>query len=454
MTKAAASIPPVTFPQDFIWGTATAAYQIEGAVAEDGRGPSIWDVFSHTPGKIRNDENGDIACDHYHRVDEDLDLIAGVVPHYRFSISWTRILPTGNGDINQAGVDFYNHVIDGLLARGVTPWITMYHWDLPQALHEQGGWTSRQSVAWFEAYAKTLLNLFADRVKNWIIINEPSTQTFLGYGIGVHAPGLKTEGDYAAATHHMNLAIAATYRLAKAYNPELHVGSSYVLMPVFAAEDGGDARSVAVLDALWNRNHYDPLFTGAYPAIMADAFAAVYLPGDENLLQAKLDFVGVQHYSPAYASADKNGLFGASFGQGPDSFEKTDIGWPIDPPAFYAALMDQVERYGPHRITITENGIALFDQRSQGVVDDARRIRYYNDYIAQVNRAIADGAPIDGYFTWSLLDNYEWAEGYSMRFGLVYVEYETGERTPKNSYHWYANLVRNNTLPVLEKDAA
>lgn len=456
MSKSTANAPvsSVSFPLDFIWGTATAAYQIEGAAREDGRGASIWDVFSHTPGKIRNDENGDIACDHYHRLDEDLDLIAGVVSHYRFSISWTRILPDGTGALNPAGIAFYNRLIDGLIERGVTPWITMYHWDLPQALHDKGGWTSRESVAWFNAYAETLLTLFSDRVKNWIIFNEPSTQTFLGYGIGVHAPGLKGEAAYAAATHHMNLAIGSTYRLAKKFNSDLNVGSSYVLMPVFAAEEGGDDHSVAVLDALWNRNHYDPLFTGAYPEATRAAFAPFIKEGDDALLRASLDFTGVQHYSPAYARRDETGLFGINFGQGPDSFEKTDIGWPIDPPAFYGALMDQVKRYGDHRMIITENGIALFDQKNAGQVNDARRIRYYQAYIAQVHRAMADGAWIDGYFTWSLLDNYEWSEGYSMRFGLVYVDYKTGERTPKESYHWYANLVSTNGLNEAEKDAA
>ncbi|MBI2233595.1 MAG: beta-glucosidase [Micavibrio aeruginosavorus] len=445
---------PILFPQGFLWGAATAAYQIEGAAAEDGRGPSIWDVFSHTPGKTRNGETGDRACDHYHRLEEDLDLIAGLVPHYRFSVSWTRILPDGTGVINQKGVDFYNRLIDGLIARGVTPWVTMYHWDLPQALHDKGGWTSRESVAWFDHYAQTLLKLFSDRVKNWIIINEPSTQTFLGYGIGVHAPGLRGEADYAAATHHMNLAIGSAYRLAKAYDRGLNVGSSYVLMPVFAAEDGGDSGSVAILDALWNRNHYDPLFTGTYPEATRAAFAPFILEGDAEKLNTALDFVGIQHYSPAYARRDENGLFGINFGQGPDTFEKTDIGWPIDPPAFHGALMDQVARYGDHRMIITENGIALFDRMEAGKVNDTRRIGYYRQYLAQVHRAIADGARIDGYFVWSLLDNYEWSEGYSMRFGLVYVDYETCIRTAKDSYRWYAQTVRNNGLTQTQKDAA
>ena len=445
---------PLIFPENFIWGAATAAYQIEGGATADGRGPSIWDVFSHTPGKTHNGDTGDVACDHYNRLDEDLDLIAGLCKHYRFSISWTRILPGGTGDVNPAGVAFYNRLIDGLLARGVTPWITMYHWDLPQTLQDQGGWTNRDCVRWMDDYARTLLGLFSDRVKHWIILNEPSTQAFLGYGVGAHAPGLAGQDSYVACCHHMNLAIGTVYRTAKAFDPALHVGSSYVLMPVKPADDGGDDHAVAALDALWNRNHYDPLFLGAYPDVTRDAFAPYVKDGDADVMKCALDFTGVQHYSPVYAMRDENGLFVTGFGQGPADGPKTDIGWPIDPPAFYDALMDQVARYGDHQISVTENGIALFDQKTDEGVNDVRSVQYYSDYIPQVLRAINDGARIDAYFAWSLMDNYEWSEGYAMRFGLIHVDYETGERTPKFSYDWYVRVARLNGLNKTLQSAA
>ncbi|MGZ9109477.1 MAG: GH1 family beta-glucosidase [Micavibrio sp.] len=446
----------VSFPQDFIWGTATAAYQIEGAVAEDGRGPSIWDVFSHTPGKIRNDENGDIACDHYHRLDEDLDLIAGVVPHYRFSISWTRILPDGTGAVNPQGVAFYNRLIDGLIARGVTPWITMYHWDLPQALQEKGGWANRDIIGWFDFYAATLHRLFGDRVKNWIILNEPSVHSWLGHGLGFHAPGVADEKTYLSSAHHMNLVIGHTYRLLKSIDPSLNVGSSYTLLPVRKGTSETPDSVVAVMDSFWNRNFFDPLVLGRYPQIMAGHFAPFIQDGDMDLCRTRLDFVGVQHYNPIEAAEDSSRIFETFFGPKNPDRPQTDYGWAIDPDGFHECLVDFSTRYGADiPVIVTENGAAFFDTAEEGRSADPRRIAFLNDYITAMHRAMRDGVNIKGYFVWSFLDNFEWADGYIYRFGLVHIDYANGQkRTPKDSYYWYRDMVRQNALPEGAKEAA
>ncbi len=444
----------VAFPKNFIWGTATASYQIEGAVAEDGRGQSIWDTFSHAPEKIKNNENGDIACDHYHRLDEDLNLFAKLVPNYRFSIAWPRILPNGTGQINQKGVDFYNRLIDGLLERDVTPWITMYHWDLPQILQDNGGWTNRDILGCFEEYANVLIKNFGDRVKEWIILNEPSTHAYLGHGAGVHAPGLNGLSSYCAATHHMNLVVGRTAHQLKKTAKSFHVGSAYVLMPIRAMEGQGDATSIEIMDALWNRNHYDPLFKGEYPKVMQKDFEPFIKVNDDRDLIADLDYVGVQHYSPAYARNDINGLKGVSFGQGPEEVEKTDIGWPIDPPAFFDALMDQKERYKPHDMIVTENGIALFDKPSNGHINDQKRIRYMHDYLSQLNRAIDNGVSIKGYFAWTTMDNFEWAAGFETRFGLIYVDLIHCSELQKRHSTGFADVARQNAFPSEIKTAA
>lgn len=432
---------PPPFPKGFIFGTATAAYQIEGAAAEDGRGPSIWDTFAHIPGNVKNNETGDVACDHYHRLEEDLDLIAGVAPHYRFSVSWTRIFPTGTGEINQQGVDFYNRLIDGLIARGVTPWLTLYHWDLPQALQDKGGWANRDIVQWFDHYAATCVRLFGDRVKNWMIINEPSVISYLGHALGIFAPGIKDERQYWACVHHLNMVVGTTFRTIKAIDPMLRVGSTYTPVPCRMVDAQDDAM-VELLECAWHYNFLHPLFTGTYPDKVADYVAPFVQHGDAEIMKAELDFCGLQHYSPIYFEPDSGNILGARFGQGPDSLPKNDIGWVIDPAAFQDILEALNTRYPGKVWIVTENGIALEESLSDGTLEDNRRIDYLQQYMKAVQGAMASGMKISGYFVWSLMDNYEWASGYGPRFGLIFIDYAGNQdRTTKKSYVWYRNFV-------------
>ena len=436
------------FPRHFIWGTSTAAYQIEGAVTADGRGTSIWDTFCHTPGTIKNSENADIACDHYNRLEEDLDLIATTGPHYRCSISWPRVLPHGTGQVNEKGIDFYNRLINGLLERGVTPWVTMYHWDLPQALQDKGGWTHRDISNWFQDYAHILLDRFGDRVNNWMIVNEPSAISLFGHGYGFHAPGLTGLENLMPATHHLNLTIGQVYRMAKSLCPTLNIGSTYTRMDQRPETPDTPLTAVESFDCLWNRNFYDPLLLGRYPAQTLPYIKRYIQNDDMDIVKTDLDFIGIQHYAAIYVREDSAKIYGAFFGDNPTQFEKTGLGWPIDPDGFYDCLMHLKKTY-PHLppIIITENG-AVFDDTldKNGTCHDPKRIAFLKDYIAALSRAIADGVDVRGYFAWTLMDNFEWAEGYTPRFGLVHVDRATLKRTPKSSWQWYRQLIQNNGL--------
>jgi beta-glucosidase len=428
----------------FIWGTATAAYQIEGATAADDKGPSIWDTFAKNSTAIVGGIGADIACDHYNRYREDVGILSQAgIPNYRFSISWTRLFPEGTGKFNQKGADFYSRLIDALLEKGITPWATLYHWDLPQALEEKGGWTNRDIMNWVGDYAEQAMKAYGDRIKNWMILNEPPVTAFLGHYLGWHAPGRKSLNDYLACVHHQNMTIGSVYRRMKALDAKSTVGSTFVLMPVRPQDATTPASTVETMDCVWNHNHFQPIFTGAYPDIFKNRFATVIRAGDENILKTDLDFVGLQHYSPLYAQKDANDL-GIMFGKAPESVEKNSLGWEVSPDAFEKVLLDFTARYKPKRLMITENGMALHETAQSGtLVDDQPRISYLQRYIAAMQRAIAKGAPIDGYFVWSLLDNFEWAEGFGPRFGLVYVDYEQGQkRIPKSSLHWYGNFIQ------------
>lgn len=432
------------FKQDFIWGVSTAAYQIEGAAREGGRGLSIWDSFSHIPGKIRNNENGDVACDHYNRLKEDLDLIAGLVKNYRFSISWSRVIPDGTGAVNPEGIAFYNRLIDGLITRGVTPWITMYHWDLPQALQDRGGWRNREILIWFKNYAQTLSDHFGDRVKHWMVLNEPSVHSWLGHGLGFHAPGLADEDSYLSCVHHQNLVIGQTYRQMKALNPDYYVGSAYTMVPILPDIHERDEVAITTMDAFWNRNFFDPLMTGNYPENFVAHFVP-YIKGDDmEICQTRLDFIGMQHYNSIEAKRDETRVFGAFFGDKDPDAPKTDYGWRIDPDGFYKGFMDFTRRYGSEMpMIVTENGAAFFDKAQNGKCHDPRRISFLDGYIGAMHKAIEKGARIDGYFVWSFLDNFEWADGYDYRFGLVHVDYQNGQtRTLKDSYFWYRDFIK------------
>ncbi|PCH99074.1 MAG: beta-glucosidase [Alphaproteobacteria bacterium] len=435
------------FPKDFIWGTATAAYQIEGAWNKDGKGESIWDRFCHEEGNILNGDTGDVACDHYHKWEEDLDLLKdNNIKHYRFSIAWTRIIPNGTGDTSAAGIDFYSNLIDGMIERGITPWITVYHWDLPQALQDKGGWTNRESVEWFKNYVATLVDLFGDRVNDWIIFNEPSVHSWLGHGLGFHAPGFNEESTYLKALHHINLSIAEGYRTAKSIRPNLNVGSSYTLLPTYPENENNDEDVTATkrMFEIWNTNHFDPLFTGAYPAFIQEKMGNIMQDGDDAKLQENLDFIGVQHYNALHSTHSESHIFNVFFGEKPKGIPQTDYGWMIQPDDFEKCLVWLSDHYDLNKknipIVITENGAAFTDPVVDGACNDERRIDYLSGYIGAVEKAIKQSAPIQGYFVWSFMDNFEWADGYSQRFGVVHVDYDTMKRTPKKSLLWFKDF--------------
>ncbi len=441
------------FPDGFIWGTSTAAYQIEGAWNEDGKGPSIWDVFAHQPGNIKNGDTGDLACDHYHRWREDLDILKRYsIRNYRFSVSWPRVLPQGTGRANEKGIGFYDRLIDGMLERGITPWLTMFHWDLPQALQERGGFENREITEWFSEYAGLLASRLGDRVKNWMILNEPSVYSWIGHALGFYSPKKADASAYLACAHNLNRVVGSTYRELKSGYPEFNIGSAYTLVPTPPEDEKTSPQAVARMEAIWNGNFFDPLFRGTYPESFADMFAPFIMEGDMDLCRTDLDFIGVQHYNPIEAKDDPSRVFGVFFGRKPKGKPVTDYGWVIDPDAFAAAIEGFNARYNPASIIVTENGAAFFDGRSGDECHDPRRISYLEKYIAAAHRAIASGAPVNGYFVWSFMDNLEWSDGFKYRFGMVYIDHENDlERVPKDSINWFKELIESNRLRVTEE---
>lgn len=439
--------PALAFPDRFIWGTATAAYQIEGAWDADGKGPGIWDTFSHRPGAVLNGDHGDVACDHYHRWAEDLDILKTFgIPHYRFSLSWPRLLPEGTGRANEAGIAFYDRLIDGILARGITPWITMYHWDLPQALQDKGGWTNRDILGWFGEYTDLLIGRYGDRVRNWIILNEPNVHAWFGHCLGFHAPGLKGREPYLKAVHHQNLVIGQAARQIRSLQENAYIGSSYQLVPIRTIDRGTTEEDRRRMDGIWNGNHIEPLFHGRYPAMFhADIESLCWRPGDGDIIRAPLDFIGIQHYNPIYMARNDDFPFSCFFGPAPAELPRTGYDWPIDPTGIYECLTGLSRHNHGMDIVITENGAAYLDEVVDGKCDDPARIAYLRDHLASVHRAIADGAPVKGYFVWSFMDNFEWADGYRFRFGMVHVDYKNScIRTPKSSISFYRDIIENN----------
>ncbi len=432
-----------TIDKNFLWGVATSSYQIEGAAKEGGRSESIWDNFCKIPGKIANNDNGDIACDHYHKYKDDVSLMKNLgVKAYRFSVSWPRIIPEGVGESNQEGIQFYIDLIDELLKNDIEPWATLYHWDLPHVLQEKGGWQNRDIVKWFEAYADVVVNAFKGRVKNFIILNEPSVVAYQGHFDGTHAPGIMSKDATLKATHHQNLVIGNTFSFIKEHWPDLNVGSSYTLFPVYSiGKTEEDIRARETIDALWNKNFFDPLFLKKYPDIFEREFEEIMQDGDLDIIAQPLDFIGVQHYAPMYVKGCDNEIE-ATLVAPPENSPVTDMGWPYSPEAFHECLVGMKENYKNPKIYITENGAAYKDKISEdGLIHDADRVRYYKEYLSQVMRAMKDGVNIRGYFAWSFLDNFEWAWGYDKRFGLVYVDFETQERVPKDAYYWYKDFI-------------
>ena len=437
---------PREFPQGFLWGASTAAYQIEGAVAEDGRGPSIWDVFSHTPGKTANGETGDVACDHYHRWREDVELMrAAHFSAYRFSVAWPRVLPDGSGAPNARGLDFYDRLVDTLLKAGVRPFVCLHHWDLPQRLQERGGWHNRDISRWFADYATLVGRRLGDRVKDWAMLNEPSVVAMFGHAVGSHAPGLTGAPSFFRAINNQNRAQGAAIAALRAERGDLRLGTVLSLQPV-RPESDADRPAAVRWDAIWNRVCVDPLVKGRYPEAMAADLADIVEPGDLAEIHQRIDFLGINYYSRMVIKADPGSMFGTTWGKG-EPGPVTAMGWPIEPDGLYEQLTDLKDHYGNLPVYVTENGAAYDDGiDSAGHIDDPRRVSFLRDHIAAVHRAIAAGCNVCGYFAWSLLDNFEWAYGYSKRFGIVYVDYPTQRRIPKSSYRWLAGVAEANRV--------
>jgi beta-glucosidase len=433
------------FPADFVWGASTSSYQIEGAVDEDGRGKSIWDTFSHTPGLVKNDDNGDVACDHYHRWVEDVEWLArGGFDAYRFSTAWPRILPAGAGAVEQRGLDFYDRLVDGLIARGIAPWLCLYHWDLPQALQDQGGWLKRDIADKFTDYALVVARRLGDRVKHWAMFNEPNIHALFGYGMGAHAPGLKGLPNMLAASHHQNLAQGRALQALRAERADLRLGTVVNISPVRPASDRTeDHHAVERFDAFWNGAFLDPLFKGTYPAALGAGVEPLIVGDDLKAIQQPVDFFGLNYYAPAWVAAAPQSLFGAWFGAVPAGIRFTDIGWPIDAGGLADVLNRLRDQYGNPEIYVTENGACYNDKfAADGIVHDDDRTAYLRDHIAAARRALADGVRLKGYFAWSLLDNFEWAEGYSRRFGIIHVDFASQKRTPKASFSFLADTIK------------
>jgi beta-glucosidase len=453
------------FPKNFIWGVATASYQIEGAVKEDGRGESIWDRFSHTEGKIKNGDTGDVAVDHYHRFPDDIRIMREMgIKGYRFSIAWPRIQPTGQGKANQKGLDFYSQLVDRLLEVGIEPFPTLYHWDLPQALEDAGGWPNRDTAGRFADYVHIAAHALSDRVNTWTIFNEPWMFTTLGYLIGSHAPGRTELDDYLRSTHVVNLAQGMAFKIIKNRHSAARVGSAFSMWPCQPATNARANQEAAERAHKWQNIWFlHPAMRGSYP----DAFVGVtpeklgIRPEDMDTVRANFDFIGINNYlRTVFTAADSRRapqsalatIFPVETTDRGQYRPRTDLGWEVYPRALYDIVMRVTKDYNRPAIAITENGCAYNDgPGTNGVIDDQRRIEFHRRYLTELARAIRDGADVRGYYAWSLLDNFEWAEGYRPRFGLVYVDLATQKRTVKESGHWYAKLVTANAVPTRPK---
>jgi beta-glucosidase len=448
----------ITFPDHFIWGVATASYQIEGATEADGRKPSIWDTFSATPGKVVNGDTGAVACDHYHRWQDDIALMRDQlgIANYRFSIAWPRILPDGAGTVNEAGLDFYDKLVDGLLDAGITPWATLYHWDLPQALQDQGGWPNRATVDAYLQYADVVTKRLGDRVKQWMTFNEPWVFTYIAYAIGQHAPGISNWSAFLGAAHHVLLANGHAESVIKNNSSDAQVGIVLNLTWADPATDSeADQNAANRVMSFQNRWFLDPIYRGKYPSGMlawytqAGLMPQVIQEGDLAIINNEPDFLGINYYTrEVIAHKDDGGVLHIRHVKQPG--EHTEMGWEVAPESIYKVLKWTTDHYEPENIYITENGAAFDDTvDDNGAVHDPRRINFYQQYIANVHRALQEDVPLQGYFAWSLMDNFEWAEGYTKRFGLTYIDYDTQQRILKDSGKWYAEMIKTGhyTLP-------
>jgi beta-glucosidase len=446
----------ITFPKQFLWGAATAAYQIEGAVKEDGRGETIWDRFSHTPGKTLNGDTGDIACDHYHRYREDIALMKKLgLKGYRFSVAWSRIFPDGKGNVNQRGIDFYQSLVDELLTAGIEPAVTLYHWDLPQALQDKGGWANRDTTDYFTDYAVVLFKTFGDRVKKWITHNEPICAAFVGNASGEHAPGFHDDSLAVQVSHHLLLSHAKAVQAFRQLNsPDGKIGITLVLTPVHPASNSPEDQAVALMvDGSKNRWFLDPVFKGSYPEDVLKLYqeklnSPIIQPSDMKLMASqKIDFLGLNYYFRTVAQYAKQEQPVPFVQINPVGSSYTEMGWEVYPQGIYELLTRVKSEYGDLPIYITENGAAYRDEQiTDGQVVDDDRIDYLKQHFEAAFRAIQAGVKLEGYFVWSLMDNFEWAHGYSKRFGLVRVDFETLARNWKKSAYWYRDVIKNNGL--------
>ena len=433
------------FPSGFVFGAATAAYQIEGGVHADGRGESVWDRFAATPGNTRSGDTGEIACDFYNRFPEDIAHMRELgLDAFRFSVSWPRVLPQGRGPLNQAGLDFYDRLVDELLAAGIEPFATLFHWDTPQALEDAGGWPVRATAEAFVEYAEAVVTRLGDRIRHWTTHNEPGVVSSHGYGSGVHAPGKANPAQAIAAAHHLLLSHGWTVESIRRLAPGASVGIALDLNQPYPATDSPkDVAAAWQVDGESNRWFLDPLFRGVYPKDMEERIELVervLCDGDLATIARPIDFLGVNTYRRHLVAA-RNGRPRILRPEG----RYTTMDWEIFPEALQRLLVRLTEDYSPAAIYVTENGAAFADVRGHdGEVHDLERTEYIRDHLDAVRRAITDGAPVEGYFVWSLLDNFEWGYGYSQRFGIVYVDYPTLERVPKDSFFWYRDLIAAN----------
>lgn len=441
------------FGENFHWGVSSSAYQIEGAFDADGKGPSIWDVFSNRKKKIQNGENGNIACDFYHTYEDDLLLLKQMnIRNFRLSFSWSRILPEGTGTVNLNGLDYYNRVIDKCLQLGITPWVTLYHWDLPQALEDKGGWTNREIINWFSEYTKVCVNAFGDRVKHWMVLNEPMVFTGAGYFLGVHAPGKKGLRNFIPAMHHAAMCQSTAAAVIRLLSPDAQIGTTFSCSHIVPRSNKEkDQAASRKVDALLNRLFIEPALGLGYPLDILKSLRGVeriMKQNDEAILPFDFDFIGIQNYTQEVV---KHSLFTPLIRATIVPADKrqvptTVMNWEIKPEAIYEVLKQFGSYENAPRIIVTENGAAFEDQVVNGKVMDLGRLRYIQDHIKQVHRAAKDGVDVQGYFVWTFIDNFEWAEGYYPRFGLVYNDYEHQNRIVKQSGEWYAKFLKERVL--------
>lgn len=434
------------FPSNFLWGAATASYQIEGAWNEDGKGESIWDRFSHTPGKITNGDTGDVTCDHYHRYPEDIALMRQLgLKAYRFSISWPRVIPNGVAPVNPAGLDFYDRLADRLLAANIQPFATLYHWDLPQTLEDKGGWRNRDTAHYFADYTAVMVKRLGDRVKHWATFNEPLVAAFAGHLWGEHAPGIKDAKIALQTAHNILVAHGLSVQTIRSVDDGLQAGVVLSLWPVEPADDTPE--NAAIAEKTWQEGgdilFLDTIFKGHYPPAgweKAGDDVPQIMPGDMALISQKLDFMGVNYYSRQLVDVHGERVR-------PEGPEYTEMNWEVCPPAFYRLLTRINREYRLPPLYITENGASFKDEVSpDGAVHDPRRESYLREHFIQVHKAMQDGVDMRGYFVWSLMDNFEWGHGFTKRFGLIRVDYEIQKRTLKDSAEWYAGVIRENAV--------